>query len=288
VEGHPERPEDRRYVSVNWVGPKYFETLGTPLLVGRDFTFEDRSLPRAAIINEAMAHYYFGDANPIGKYATFDGEKQSYQIVGVAGDAKYFEIRENALRTIYLNTFQDPRPGSGFALRTGIDPEAVESAVRRTVHADLKTVPVARFTTLADQVEATIVPERLIAMLSGVFGGLGSLLAAIGIYGLLAYTVTRRIKEIGIRMALGATQRAVYRMVLAEALAMTCAGGLMGVALAYWGRRLASRMIHDLPAAGTIPAVLGVAAMIAIALLAAFVPARRAARVDPVEALRHE
>jgi ABC-type antimicrobial peptide transport system permease subunit len=147
---------------------------------------------------------------------------------------------------------------------------------------------VVHVTTLADQVAATIVPERLIAMLSGAFAGLGALLAAIGIYGLLAYTVTRRTNEIGIRMALGATRSAVYRMVLAEALAMTCAGGLIGVALAYWGRRLSASMIQGLPVASALPIVFGAVAMLAIALLAAYVPARRGARVDPVGALRHE
>jgi ABC-type antimicrobial peptide transport system permease subunit len=261
-------------------------------LAGRDFTFNDRNQPRVAIVNQTMARYYFGEANPIGKYVAFDGENQPYQIVGVAGDAKYYEILETQLRTIYLNAFQSPRPGSGFALRTAIDPEAVESAVRRTVRTELKNVPVAHVATLADQVDATIVPERLIATLSGVFGSLGSLLAAIGIYGLIAYTVTRRINEIGIRMALGATPAAVYRMVLGEALRITCAGGLIGVAMAYWGKRLSASLIaslnQGLPAASAIPIAFGAVTMLAIALLAAYIPARRAARVDPVEALRHE
>jgi hypothetical protein len=188
VEGHPERPEDRRYISVSWVAPKYFETLGTPLLVGRDFTFEDCGRPRGAIVNQAMARYYFAGGNPHRKVFTFDGDSQPYEIVGVAGNAKYFEIREVPLRTIYLNTFQSPQPASNFPIRTSINPEAVGPAVRRTVRALLKTVPVVRVTTLAGQVDASVVPERLIATLSGLFGALGSLLVAIGIYGLLGRT----------------------------------------------------------------------------------------------------
>ncbi|MGA3235522.1 MAG: ABC transporter permease [Bryobacteraceae bacterium] len=288
VEGHPERPEDRRYISVNWVAPKYFETLGTPLLAGRDFSFEDRDRARVAIINQSMARYYFGGGNPVGKYVTFDGESGPYQIVGVSGDAKYYEIREAAPRTIYLNTFQFPRPGSAFALRSGIDPEAVVPAVRRTVRELLSAMPVVRVTTLADQVDATIVPERLVATLSAVFGALGGLLVAIGIYGLLAYTVARRINEIGIRMALGATRGGICRMVLAEALGMSCGGLLIGAIAAYWGNRLAGTLIQDLPVKSAFPIAFASVTMIAIALLAAYVPARRAARVDPMEALRYE
>jgi putative ABC transport system permease protein len=292
VEGYQAQPGEIRLIPENWVAPKYFETLGTPLLAGRDFNSQDQGGPLVAIINQLMARYYFRDRSPLGMHVSFDhngdGDDRSYEIVGVVGDAKYDEIREKTWRTIYLNAFQADRVGSQFSLRTSVSPSAVVPMVRHTVRELLKTVPVLRVTTLADQVDASIVPERLIALLSGLFGALGSVLAAIGLYGLLAYTVARRINEIGIRMALGATRGKVTRMVLGDALGMVCAGLVIGAPIAYRGKSLAAGLIQDLPVNSAVPIAFGAIAMIAIALVAAYVPARRAARVDPMEALRHE
>jgi predicted permease len=291
AEGFEEKPEDRRYISLSWVAPKYFETLGTPLLAGRDFKISDS---HTAIVNLALAHYYFAGGDPVGMHITLDHatgspEPRSYEIVGLVADAKYYEIREPTPRTIYLPAFQDGEVlAQNFVLRTNVDPTAVAGDVRRTVRAVLKTVPVARITALSDQVDATIVPERLIAALSELFGGLGTLLAAIGLYGLLAYTIARRIQEIGIRMALGATPGNVIRMVFGDALGMVLAGLALGVPLALWGKSFAAILMQDPSLDSAAPIAFGALGMIAITLVTAYVPARRAARVDPMEALRHE
>jgi predicted permease len=174
MEGHPENPENRRYVAVSSIAPKYFETLGTPLLAGRDFQFEDRGRPRVAIVNKAAADYYFPGGNAIGKHLIFDRDNTPYEIVGMVGDANYAEIREPKRRTIYLNTFQHRRPALDLAIHTTIEPKAAAPAVRRTVNELLKTVAVGRITTLDHQVDASIMPERLIGTLSGSFGVLGS------------------------------------------------------------------------------------------------------------------
>jgi predicted permease len=288
VEGYQPSPGELRYIVENWVAPKYFETYGTPLVAGRDFRFEDQGRPRVAIVNRTMARHYFGDASPIGKHVLFDGDDRPYEIVGVVGDAKYRDAGEATPRTIYFNAFQDGRLFSQFSIRTSIAPAAVAGEVRRAVREAAKNITVARVTTLADQVDASIVPERLIAMLSGLFGALGALLAAIGLYGLLSYTVARRTNEIGIRMALGATESAMSRMVLGDALGMVSAGLAIGAPVAVWGQSFAASLIQNLPVQSDLPIAFGVVAMIAVALVAAYVPARRAARVEPVEALRYE
>jgi predicted permease len=288
VEGYQAKPGERRFLSENWVAPKYFETLGMPLLMGRDFSFQDQGRPRMAIVNQTLVRYFFGNGNPIGRHIAFDGDSQPFEIVGVVGNMKSTDMREPGLRFVYFNMFQVGRNFSQFALRTSVDPAAVAGEVRRTVRASLKTVPVTKIITMAEQVDASIVPERLMAMLSGLFGALGAVLAAIGLYGLLSYTVARRTNEIGVRMALGATQSAMSRMVLGDALGMVSAGLAIGAPMALWGKSFAASLIPDLPVKSDVPVVFGAVAMIAVALVAAYVPARRAARVEPVEALRYD
>jgi predicted permease len=286
VEGVDEKDQDRRRLSLNWVGPRYFETFGTPLLAGRDFTFDDAQRPRAAIVNQAMARHYFGAASPIGRRLVFQDDPAPYEIVGLVADAKYADLHEPAPRIVYLSAFQDGRIASHFALRTEVSPSTLAPDVRRLLQASaVKTIRLASMTTLADQMDASIVLERVMATLSGVSGALGAMLAAIGFYGLLAYSVTRRIPEIGVRMALGATERDVIRMILGDAAVLVGAGLLAGLPVAFWGRRVAASLVENLPQAAT-PLFAAAATMVVVALLAAYLPARRAARVRPIDALR--
>ena len=288
VEGYQDKPGEIRNINEDWVAPKYFETLGTPLLAGRDFSLEDQGRSRVAIINQTMARYYFGTGSPIERHVTLDGDDQPYEIIGVVGDTKTYEIREDTLRTIYFNVFQFPRPFSQFVLRTSIAPAAVISGVRSTVRELLKTVSITRVTTLADQVDASIVPERLTANLSGMFGVLSLVLVAVGLYGLLAYTVSRRIREIGIRMALGAQNKAVVSMVIGDGVKLALAGICIGVAGAMALMRFLSSLLYGVAPADPLTFVTVSLLLLGVSLLACYIPARRATRVDPMVALRHE
>ena len=176
VEGYQPKPGELRFLVENWVGPKYFETYGTPLLAGRDFRFADAGGPRVAIVNRTMARHYFGDASPIGKHVLFDGDDRPYEIIGVVGDAKYEDVDEPEARLIYFNAFQEGQMYSAFAIRTSGAPGAVAGDVRRMMRQSMQNVPVSHITTLADQVDAALVPERLVALLSELFGMLGALL----------------------------------------------------------------------------------------------------------------
>jgi len=294
VEGFHERPEDRRWISISYVAPKYFETLGTPILKGRDFTFQDQKNPRVAVINQTVAQHFFPDSDPIGKRITMENvtlsrEPATYEIIGVSANAHYMEIKEPERRSIYLPAFRGDRVIAGtFVLRTYVRPESIAEVVKKVVRDSASRIHIAQVTTLETQIDASIVLERLMAMLSGFFALLGALLAGIGLYGLLAYSVTRRTSEFGIRMALGATSGGVIRIILKEALLIVSVGLMLGVPMAIWGRTLAATLVQDLTTGSAASFALGAIAIILVALMAAYVPALRAARVDPMESLRHE
>ena len=280
ADGFVERPEDRRYSSLNWVTPRYFEALGIPLLEGRDFRFDDDGKTPYAIISRAMAQHYFPGRSAIGGVLQFDGRTTRYEVIGVVGDSKYLDLTTAPPRTMYMSTLQGPNPVSQYVVRTAVAPESVANEARRIAAEVAPGARVDRVATLADQVDSSIVRERLVAQLANLFGALGALIAAIGLYGLLAYNVARRTSEIGLRMALGATQGNVLRLILRHALVLT----LIGVAI---GAGVASQA-PGLPASVAMPAVIGAAVMLAIALVAAYVPARRASRIEPLSALRCE
>ncbi|HKQ90485.1 MAG TPA: ABC transporter permease [Blastocatellia bacterium] len=288
LEGRAPGPEAKREIYVNWVAPRYFETLGVPLMAGRDFGSHDTpTSPGAVILNQTMARVFFGDANPIGQRIRV-GDNDIREVVGVVGDSHYLEVREQITPTLYLNTFQSPAPGGEFAIRATGDPNAVIPAVRREIERHVKGMAIANVRTLASQVDAWIVQERLVALLSSCFSGLAMFIAAVGLYGVLSYTVARRTQEIGIRMALGAQPRDVMAMILKEITWLVCLGLALGVPLALILGRFTADLLYGLTPTDPLTIVAGILVMLTVALLAGYVPARRASRVDPMVALRHE
>jgi len=297
AEGHIEDPQHRRRTALALVTPRYFETLGIPLIAGRDFAFRDAGRSRVAILSRGAARYYFPGVDPVGKHIAIDPDSQTdqwfeddrpYEIIGVAGDVKSFEIRDAPYPTIYFDMFQENRLADHLELRTNIDPASLAPAVRRILHELLPAAPLVGVSTLEQQVDSNLVPERLLATLSQFFGVLATVLAGIGVYGLLAYTVTRRTSEIGVRMALGATPGDVTRLVLRDVSSMVFPGLLAGAALIFWTLPLATHLIPDLKPDSSLPLAFGAAVIAAVALLASGVPLHRAASVDPMDALRHQ
>jgi predicted permease len=297
VEGYVPHPDEDKSVYVNLVSPGYFVTVRTPLLLGRDFAPQDtQASPKVAIINETMAKYYFRDASPIGRHVMLAGPNtpDPLEIVGVVKDSKYLNLREEIHRTIFTDCFQIAKmPGSlDLEIRTAGNPLSFAPIALREVSALSSSVPLTNFETLVQQVDRSLTQERLVATLSGFFGALALLLACVGLYGLMSYSVGTRTNEIGVRMALGADRQNVVWMILRESLALAAAGLSIGIPLALAAARLAANQISGLlfgisaTSLGTL--VFACAALTASAVLASYLPAWRASRVDPMVALRYE
>ncbi len=303
VQGRVERPEDNTdgpggagIPSLCEVGPEYFETVGMTILRGRDFTAQDdENAPRVAVINETFARYYFGDENPIGRrFGNAPESSSQIEIVGVVKDAKYKSLREPALRTYYLPSFQDlSRLGQTiFQIRTAADPTGVIAAVQQAASEIDANLSLFNIKTLAKQVDESIAQERLIGAVSSFFGLLALLLAAIGLYGVMAYAVSQRTHEIGVRMALGAHRGAALRMVLRQGMKLVLIGAGLGLAASLAVTRVITGLLSGLlfNVAPTDPATfIGAPILLLIVALAAcYAPARQATRVDPLVALRCE
>jgi predicted permease len=295
-EGENPSTSDKRFspnhAILNNVGPDYFATVGLAILRGRSFTERDNEgSPAVAVVSEHFARYYFGAEDPMGKrFGRSPEESDRIEIVGIVKDAKHNSLRQQTLRTFYLPYLQNPGSWreTTFQIRVAGDPKRIIPAVREAAQMVEPRLPIYNVKTLAEHVDASIVQERLIGALTGLFGLLALALAAIGLYGLMAFSVAQRTHEIGIRMALGARAGDVLKMIIRQGMVLVALGAAAGLVAAFNLTHLVSNQLF-----GVRPndpyTFAGVAMMLAIAALAAcLVPARRAAKVDPLTALRHE
>jgi predicted permease len=292
VEGYRFRDDESDGVSFNVIAPGYFRTVGAPFRTGRDFSVRDTAASaKVAIVNESFARYFFGTGSALGRHVTNAGA--TYEIVGVAGDTKYQSLRERTIRTLYVP--QTQRPGSAqpsgysYLVRAASgDPRALVADLPRVVREVDPGLRLQSARPYEEVIGESVGNERTMAMLGGVFGGLAMLVAALGLFGLLAFQVARRTNELGVRMALGAERGSLIVLVLRDVVVMVAAGVGLGSVVAAMTAGLAGSLVFDLTP--TEPAVFGAAAaaLTLTALLAAWLPAHRAAHVDPLVALRHD
>jgi predicted permease len=294
IEGYTSTKDED--LAMNWdeVGPGYFKALEIPILLGREFSPQDTlTSQRVAVINETAAKFYFGSANPIGRRLAIDDPKnrdKPFQIVGVARDVLDHELRGPRQRRFYIASTQpeDTLYAVNFEMKTAGAPEAMMEPVRKAFAAYDPNVQILRMRTLEDLVNSSIASDILIAKLSSLFGLVALVLACVGLYGLMSYTIGGRTKEIGLRMALGAQRPEVLKMVLWEAMKLVLMGVVVGVPAALVASQLLSSVLFGLKATDPLSLAAVVVLLAAVALLAGLIPAQRATKVDPMVALRYE
>ena len=293
VKGQPPKPTNRTAWRT-FVAPRYFEAMGIPLVAGREFTERDNDMSaRTVIISESVARHYFGGENSVGRFVGFGSDSVAdTEIIGVARDVIEGTPREGALapmRTYF--SYRDRESARRIAImmavvRTAGDPRALAARVRQEVQAASPALPVLEVDTVDDRLADVLAQDRLIASIAAFFAGLATLLACLGLYGVIAYTTARRTSEIGVRVALGASHRRILGMVLSEGVALTLAGIAVGVPIALVVARLVSDRLFGVTATDTPTMVGAPVLLLAVTVVAALIPARRAARVDPMTALR--
>jgi putative ABC transport system permease protein len=281
-------------VNFNRVSDRYFTTMGTPLLAGRDFDAHDTLAgARVAIVTQSFARVFFGGRNPVGLTFQIDeapGKPQPvYQIVALAKDSKYGDLRDQFEPLGFFPAAQEtePSPFLQVVVRSSAPLTQITGSIGAVLH-DVNPAIIVQYQTMATQVKNSLLRERLMATLSGFFGALAALIAMVGLYGVMSYSVMRRRNEIGIRMALGADRREVVRMVMREAATLLAVGLLVGVVTALAAGRTAGAMLFGLQPHDPATLVTAAAALAAIALGASYIPALRASRLEPTMALREE
>jgi predicted permease len=294
VEGYEGKDGENLNPNFNGVGPGFFSTLGIPLLTGRDFTDADRlGTRRVAVVNETFARYFFGDKNPVGRHFVENRRKADKdadtEIVGLVKDTRAGSLREEQRRFVYVPYTQESDVGGmTFYTRTSVDPQALVPRLRALVQKVDATLPITRLKTMKAQIGESLFVERLVAALSAAFGLLATVLAAIGLYGVMSYAVSLRTREIGIRMALGADHRTVLMMVLKEVAVLALVGVAIGLPSGYGLGRLVETQLFGLTARDPFTFAAATVTLLATAFLAGYLPALRATRVHPMTALRYQ
>jgi predicted permease len=278
-----------RLIALLRVGPGYFETIGMPVSRGRVFTDRDRAgAPMVAIINETMARRLWPGEEAIGKRFRCFGETWVIEVVGIAKDAKYFTLGEEARSFMYFPLLQHYTPGGTLHVRTDGEPSAAIGAVREQVQVLDKAMPLVNVTTVGQVMENVLWAPRMAAALLAIFGFLALLLAAIGIHGVISYSVAQRTQEIGIRMALGAQSKDVLKLIMGQTGLILLVGGAVGLAGAFALAKVLATLLYDVGSGDPASFVGTTLILIAAALLASYLPARRATHVDPVVTLKYE
>ncbi len=290
VEAHPAKDGEDMQAFMNAISPGYFQTMGTPILEGRDFDRRDmRDESRVAIVNQKFARHFFGDKSAVGRHIGRGGgpkAKLDVEIVGVAADSLYEGPREGVHRQVFIPSWGNN--GAAFYVRATIGSASVYTAVRSEVKKLDPSMPVYELKTLGGQLDETLLTERLIALLSAGFGVLATLLATIGLYGVMAFVVARRTKELGVRMALGARAGSVIWLVMREVLLLLAIGLAVGIPAAIALGRFVAAQLYGIKANDPLIAGASMALLICVACAAGFIPALRASRIDPILALRYE
>jgi len=288
IEGYAPQPGEDMELAFNRAGPNFFETMKIPLLRGRSFSDKDvQGAPDVVIVNQSFVKRYWPDQDPIGKRVT-SGNNRWMEVIGVTRDGKYRTLGEEPRPFVYLPFYQHYQPTATFVLRTASNPANIQPSAREAIATLDKSLPVFDVKTGQDHMSFALLPARLAGSLLGAMGSLALMLAAIGIYGVMSFTVAQRTREIGIRVALGAQYRNVLALVIGQGMRLAVIGMIIGIAAAAGVTRFASMFLYGISPTDPLT-FFGIAALLgAVAFLACYVPARRATRVDPIVALRYE
>jgi putative ABC transport system permease protein len=278
-----------RFASNLVVTSDYFKAMGIPLLQGRFFTEQDtKESPKVVIISESLARRYWSGESPLGKKLTIAAESRPSEVIAVVGDVKHFGLESKYSQAMYIPYLQTTSSLTTLVLRMNSEPSAIVGAIRNEVKALDSDLPVYDINTMDQWLDESMAQRRFITFALGIFALVALTLAVSGIYSIVAYTVSQRRREIGIRMALGAQRGHILKLILRNGLSLTVAGAIIGLASAVALTRLMSSLLYNLQPIDPLIFALTALGLIAVALLASFIPAYESTRVDPMIALRNE